>query len=286
MGELRVLFLGEIVGKAGVYCVKMLLRQLKEVRGIDFVIANGDGATGGYGIGKNHSAYLHKLGVDVITSGECIYYKKDMVDHIARSPYILRPANYPVGNPGYGWRVYDVGNRSIGIINLLGLAGFENTHLENPFLLVNRILERMTEATQTIVVDFHAVATAEKQVMFHHVSGRVTAVVGTHTKAMTADERVLPSGTACITDVGRTGSFQSVGGLDPDVEIRKYLTQIREYSRDAWDALELQGVEVLIDEHGTARAIERIRVPFTGERENDREGTRNESTGNVGHDQV
>ena len=101
---IRVLYIGEIVGKAGVYCIKQALPKLKPELGINFVIANGEGATGGFGIGKNHSIYLHKLGIDVITGGEKIYYKKDMVPHIAKSPYILRPANYPPSNPGRGWR--------------------------------------------------------------------------------------------------------------------------------------------------------------------------------------
>ena len=110
---MRVLYLGEIVGSSGVYCVKKLLPTLKEKHRVDFTVAGGDGATGGYGTGKKHSAYLHKLGIDVLTGGECIYYKKDMVPHMEKAPYILRPANYPPENPGVGYRVYPAGSESI-----------------------------------------------------------------------------------------------------------------------------------------------------------------------------
>ncbi len=248
------------MGKAGVYCIKKLLPALREQEQIDFVIANGDGATGGYGIGKNHSIYLHKLGIDVITGGECVYYKKDMVDHIAKSPYILRPANYPQGNPGLGWHVYETGPHKVGVISLLGLAGFSNAHLQNPFLLVPHIVERIAQQTKHIIVDFHAATTAEKQAMFYHLAGTVSAVIGSHTKVLTADERVLPTGTAVITDAGRTGSMRSIGGLDPEIEIRKYLTQIREYSKDTWDGLELQGVLLDMGADGRAGLIKRVRI--------------------------
>lgn len=261
MKPLRILYLGEIVGKSGVYCVKQLLPALKAERAVDFVIANGEGATGGFGIGKNHSIYLHKLGVDVITSGECIYYKKDMVEHLTKAPYILRPANYPFGNPGRGWMIYTREERRIGVVCLLGQAGFQRVHLQNPYLLLAELVERIAKETSTILVDFHAGTTAEKYTMFYQMDGKVSAVIGSHTKALTADERVLPGGTAVIGSAGRTGSLLSVGGLDPDIEIRKFLTQVHEHSREAWAGLELQGVLVEIDGGGRATSIERLRLP-------------------------
>jgi len=256
----KILFIGEIVGSSGVFCVKNLLPKIKEQRGIDFVVADGERATGGFGIGKNHAVYLHKLGVDVITSGECIYYKKDMVTHIARAPYILRAANYPYGNPGRGWRIYAKNERRIAIVNLLGQGGFRRTHVSNPFILLPSLIEKIKQETNTILVDFHAVTTAEKSTMFHHMDGRVSALIGTHTRVPTADERVLPGGTAIITDVGRTGSINSVGGLEPEIEINKFLTQIPERSKTAWDKLELQGVIIYIDAEGKAKGIERLRL--------------------------
>lgn len=268
---LRVLFIGEIVGKAGVFCVKKLLPELKKERNIDFVIANGEGTTGGFGIGKNHAIYLHKLGIDVITGGEKIYYKKDIVPHLAKAPYMLRPANYPPGNPGRGWRVYSVGEQRIAVISLLGQSGFSRVHLSNPFTFLPEIVTRLKEETPTIILDFHATTTAEKYTMFHHADGLVSAVVGNHFKVQTADEAILPKGTGVICDVGRTGSQLSVGGLDPKIEIEKFLLQIPERSRDAWEGLELQGILLDIDDQGQTTAIERLRVPCE-EAPNDRTG--------------
>ncbi|MBN1411229.1 MAG: YmdB family metallophosphoesterase [Spirochaetales bacterium] len=256
---MKVLFIGEIVGKTGVFCVKKMLPDIKKQYGIDFVIANGEGATGGFGIGKNHSIYLRKLGIDVITSGECIYYKKDMVDYIETASFILRPLNYPHGNPGRGWRIYTRDNFKIAVINILGLYGFDKVHLNNPFIILQDLVERISQQTPIIIVDFHASATAEKRSMFFHLAGKVSAVIGTHTKAITADEEVMPEGTAIITDAGRTGSLESVGGLNQEIEIRKYLRQIHEYSKPASSKLELQGVVIEIDLDGKARAITRLR---------------------------
>jgi metallophosphoesterase (TIGR00282 family) len=271
--SIKILFIGEIVGKSGVFCVKKLLAQVRKEHAIDFVIANGEGATGGYGIGKNHSIYLHKLGIDCITSGECIYYKRDMVDHIRRSPYILRPVNYPYDNPGRGWMVYEKDGFKIGVINILGQAGFDRIHLANPYHLLPEIANRVAQQTNIIIVDFHASASAEKIGMFLHMDGKVAAVLGTHTKVLTADETVLPGGTAVITDTGRTGAFHSVGGLDPEIEIRKYLTQIQEYSKESWEKLAFQGVVIEAGTDGKARSIERIHVPYEGEtNERDRDG--------------
>ena len=260
---MRVLFLGEIVGKSGVWCVKELLPKVKKEHAVDFVIADGEGATGGFGIGKSHAIYLHKLGINCITLGECAYYKKDIVDHFSRAPYLLRPANYPQKNPGRGWMVYEAGDRKIAVLSLLGQSGFRRVHLKNPYSLLPKLLEPITSHTRTIIVDFHAVTTAEKSTMFYVADGKVSAVIGTHTKAPTADERILSGGTAVITDAGRTGSIQSVGGLDPEIEIRKLTTLIHEYSKEAWGKLEMQGVIVDIGDDGRATSIKRLRETIT-----------------------
>ncbi len=258
---IRVAFLGEIVGKAGVFCVKQLLPEFVKEQKIDFVIAEGEGATGGFGLGKNHSIYLHKLGIDVLTGGECIYYKLDMVDHIKTARYILRPANYPPGNPGRGWGVYRKKERTVGVVVLLGQSGFNRVHLSNPFSFLPEIVKRMRDETNAIIVDFHASTTAEKYTMFYHADGKVSAVIGTHTKVMTSDEAIMPNGTGVICDVGRCGSQDSVGGLSQEVEIRKFLTQVPERSQDAWDNLELQGVVLTIDDNGRTENIERFKLP-------------------------
>ncbi|MFP3959033.1 MAG: YmdB family metallophosphoesterase [Spirochaetaceae bacterium] len=260
----RILFVGEIVGKAGVYCIKTLLSQLRAERGIDFVIADGDGTTGGFGIGKNHSVYLRKLGIDCITTGDQAYFKKDMVTHIDGAPYILRAANFPQDNPGRGWRHYPAGDRRVAVINLLGQSGFTKLHLDNPFILLPGLVARAKRDTDIVVVVFHAVTTAEKYSMIHMVDGQVSALIGSGQRVPTSDAEVRSGGTAFICDAGRTGSIDSVGGLDPTVEIRQYLTQIPERSAEAWGRLELQGLLVEVEDDGTATSVERIRVSCAG----------------------
>jgi len=261
MASLRVLFIGEIVGKSGVWVVKELLPKIRQEKRIDFVIADGEGATGGFGIGKNHAVYLHKLGIDAITTGECSYYKKDIVEHFNRAPYMIRPANYPPRNPGRGFMIFEKNGRKIAVVSLLGVAGFKRVHLKNPFSLLPKLLELIAPETNTVVLDFHAVTTAEKATMFSMSDGKISAVIGTHTKALTSDDRVMPGGTGVITDAGRTGSIASVAGLDPEIEIRKLTTLVHEYSREAWATLEMQGVVLEVGDDGKAISMERFREP-------------------------
>ncbi len=259
---MKFLFIGEIVGSSGVFTVKSLLPNLRKELGVDLVIADGEGATGGFGIGKAHAVYLHKLGVDVITTGECAYYKKDIVDHFAKARYMLRPCNYPWDNPGRGWLLTGPDAHKTAVVSVLGQAGFGRVHLANPFHVLPGLLERVKRDTQTIIVDYHATTTAEKAALFHFLKGQVSAVIGTHGKVQTADERLL-DGTAVITDAGRTGSFDSVGGFDPEIEIRRFLTQIPEPSKPVWSRLELQGVLVDVAADGKAAYIERVRRECT-----------------------
>jgi len=258
VAETGILFIGEIVGKSGIYALKNLLPKLKERYKPDFVIANGEGATGGFGIGMSHAVYLHKLGVDVLTSGERIYYKRDMVSFLDKTAYVLRPANYPWDNPGRGWGFYSRNERTLAVINMLGMSGFARVHLANPFLMIRDVIERISERAKYVVLDFHASATAEKETMFQLLDGKITAVIGTHTRVLTADAHVTERGTAVVTDVGRTGSNFSVGGLEPSTEIKKFLTQVHEYSKDAWGSFQLQAVFLKADENGRALKIERI----------------------------
>ena len=264
--HVRILFIGEIVGKAGVYCIKAGLSSAKEELGADFVIANADGATGGFGIGKNHSIYLRKLGIDVLTGGDQIYYKKDMVPHIDSAYYLLRPANYPPTTPGRGWRYFTVGGKDSGegapriaVISMLGQSGYERVHLSNPYTYLPELAGRARAETPFVIVDFHATTTAEKNTMFYHMDGQVSAVVGTGTRVQTADAHLTAQKTAVITDAGRTGSQASVSGFDPEPEIRAFLTAIPERSQESWEALELQGVLIDLADDGTASSIEPVR---------------------------
>ena len=258
---LRILGVGEIVGKPGIFAAKSVLQKLKEERKIDFVIANGDGATYGYGMGKNHSIYLRKLGVDVLTGGDQIYFKKDLHPHMEQASYILRPANFPPGNPGRGWRVYSVGGVRVGVINLLGLAGFNRVHPSNPFSFLPEIVKRLSSEVALTILDFHSCTTAEKATMNLMADGVVSAVFGTGMKTLTADEEILPKGTAVVSDTGRTGSILSVGGFKPETEIQQFLTAIPERSQEWWQGLEFQGVLVEFDGEGKAVSIETLRIP-------------------------
>ena len=255
---MKILFIGEIVGKAGIFTLKNSLKEIIKDNDIEFVIANGNGTTGGFGIGKNHSIYLKKIGINVITTGECAYYKKDIVQHFPRARYLLRPANYPPGNPGRGWGIYDVGDQKVGVINILGLFGYSRVHLSNPYTYLPELVRKIKLETNIIITNFHSLTTAEKQTMFHHMDGSLSAIVGTGVKSLTADAKITSKGTATITDCGRTGSLQSVGGLDPEIEIQKFLTQIPERSADFFSEQHLQGVILEIDEKGKSKDIKTI----------------------------
>ncbi|HPZ15771.1 MAG TPA: TIGR00282 family metallophosphoesterase [Sphaerochaeta sp.] len=259
--SIRVLFLGEIVGKGGIAAVKGALKPLKQERSIDVVIANGEGATGGFGLGKAHSMQLLKLGIDIITGGEKIYYKLDMVEFIAQNPSILRPANYPQQNPGRGVRYLNVGEQKLCVINLLGNADFPRTHLSNAFSLAQYLVDQALGEGAIPLVQFHASPTAEKLTMGHMLKGKAAAVIGTHTKVLSGDATILEGGTAYITDNGRCGSQMSVGGFDSQVEIDKQISAIPTRSQECWQDLELVGVLVEIDESGKAVGIETIRIP-------------------------
>jgi calcineurin-like phosphoesterase len=158
----------------------------------------------------------------------------------------------------------------VAVINALGYSGFDRVHVRNPFRLLPGVIERIRQKTSTIIVDFHAQTTAEKGTMHHLLDGTVSAILGTHTRVLTADERILPGGTAVLTDAGRTGSLNSVGGLEPEIEIRKFITQVPARSKPSWSNLELQGAMIQVDEEGKAVRIERVKV-FCGEEHGEEE---------------
>jgi metallophosphoesterase (TIGR00282 family) len=259
--SMKVLFLGEIVGRPGIACVKQALKPLRAERGIDLVIANAEGATGGFGLGKAHSMQLLKLGIDLITGGEKIYYKLDMVEFIAKNSSILRPANYPQQNPGRGVRYLNVGERKVCVINILGNAEFPRTHLSNAFSLANYLVDQAIAEEAIPLVQFHASPTAEKQALGFMLAKRAAAVIGTHTKVLSGDASIIEGATAYISDNGRCGSQRSVGGFAPEDEIEKLITALPVRSQECWDDLALVGVLVEIDDAGKATSIEPIRVP-------------------------
>jgi metallophosphoesterase (TIGR00282 family) len=258
---LRILYIAEIVGKAGVYALKMALGELKKQKNADFVIAGADGVTGGNGLGRNHAAYLHKMGINVLTTGDCCFYKRDLVENLGKISYVLRPENLNLQAPGIGARIYAVGAAKVAVAVLLGQSGFARLHGDNPYARLPALLERLRRETPYVVVDFHAEATAEKRTLFALADGACSAVIGSHNRVQTADETVLPGGTAVITDAGRTGSRNSVGGADIHERIQEYLTGIPDWTKEAWEQPEIQGVCLDIDSDGKSSYIERIQWP-------------------------
>jgi metallophosphoesterase (TIGR00282 family) len=259
-----VLYVAEIVGKTGVFVFKTALPELKQRYPHDFLIACADGATGGNGLGRNHAAYLHKIGANVITTGECCFFKKDLTENLEKTLYVLRPDNLNPQAPGTGSRIYKTGvhanGEKLAVAVLLGQSGFNRLHSHSPFVRLPVLLERLRQETPYVIIDFHAQATAEKKTLFFTADGGCSAVIGSHTRVQTADETVLPKGTAVISDAGRTGSSESVGGCDTASRIQEYISGIPEWTKDAWDKPELQGVYIDIAPDGRAKSIERIRV--------------------------
>ena len=262
---MTVFYAAEIVGKAGIYAFRRGLSELKKKCGIDFVVANADGATSGGGLGRRHAACLHKLGANALTLGDFSFYKKDLTQNLDKLPFVIRPYNLVPDAPGHGARVYDLnagnGNR-IAVAQLLGQVGFSKLHAENPYEAVLSLLENLRMETPYIILDFHTLATAEKKTLFALIDGHCSAAIGSHTRIQTADNRVLSGGTACITCAGRTGSQISVGGLAPEIAIRAYLTGIPSWQKEAETAPALQGVLVDIASDCKALSIERINIPI------------------------
>jgi len=264
----RILYVAELVGKAGIHALKKALPGLKKERTIHFTLVCADGATGGNGLGRHHAGYIRKLGADVITTGDCCFYKKDLVETWA--PYVLRPANLGGMDtntnervPGFGWRVFKTAVEGaeikVAAAVLLG-ANFIRLKADNPFTRITSLLEKLRSQTPFVVLDFHAWATGEKRTLFTAAAGSCTAIIGSHGRVQTADEEIL-DGTAVICDAGRTGSTESVGGNDIASRIREYRSGIPDWTKDAWDKCELQGVIIETDDQGRALSIERIRIP-------------------------
>ena len=215
---MRILTIGDVVGKNGVDFFCNTVPAYKRTMGVDLCIVNGENSTDGNGITPASSEDLFQHGADVITTGNHAYRRREMYDFFENSPYVLRPANYPDGNPGKGYCKVDMGRVQVGVINLMGTTYMEP--LGNPFIEVDNILEELKDC-RIIIVDFHAEATSEKRAMGFYLDGRVSAVVGTHTHVQTADEQVMPNGTGYITDLGMTGAIQSVLGVKSEIIIDK-----------------------------------------------------------------
>jgi metallophosphoesterase (TIGR00282 family) len=265
---LKVLFLGDIIGKPGRNAVERNLDRLVSQYLVDMVLANGENSAGGIGISVKTCQSLLGTGIDVLTTGNHVFKKREIYDLLDKEERLLKPANYPPDTPGRGYNIYQIeklGNLKVAVINLCGRVFVEN--LDCPFRTANRILDYVSEEAPVTIVDMHAEVTSEKVAMGWYLNGRVSAVIGTHTHVQTADERILPgNGTAYITDVGMVGSRDSVIGVKKENIIQRFITGMPQKFTVARDDVWINGVIVDIDEKsGKARSIKRINHKADGE---------------------
>jgi len=255
-----VLFVGDIVGRPGRRAVARLLPRLIETHRADYVIVNIENAAGGFGVNPETLAELAELPIDCFTTGNHVWDKKEGIDLLDREPRLLRPANYPEGNPGRGvHRGETAAGCQVATINLEGQVFMKA--IDSPFRVADRLLAELPVEVKVIVVDFHAEATSEKQAMAFYLDGRVSAVLGTHTHVPTADERLLPGGTALQTDVGMTGPYESIIGFRPDRVLHRFLLQTPAAFEVAKRDVRLAAVVLDVDEtSGKTRRIERLLV--------------------------
>ncbi len=255
---MKLLFIGDIFGRPGRELVRRGLRGLAEEFSADFIIANAENAAGGFGITREIGDALLGYGVDVMTSGNHVWDKKEGMAYIGAEARLLRPANYPAGAPGHGAIVARAGNgRTVGVINVMGRVFMQA--IDDPFAVAMREIEAMRSRTRVILVDFHAEATSEKIAMGWYLDGKVSAVIGTHTHVQTADDRILPGGTAYITDAGMTGPHDSIIGSDKEAVLTRFLTGLPARFEPATDNPRLHGLALDVDdESGRATSIERL----------------------------
>lgn len=254
----RLFFVGDIIGKPGRQALSASLHRIVDRHLIDLVVANGENAAGGFGLTGETAGELFSLGVHVLTSGNHIWDKKDALPLIDSDERILRPANYPPETAGRGWGLYETASGvQVGVVNLEGRVFMNN--LDCPFRMADELVGLLRQTTPVILVDFHAEATSEKRALGWYLDGKVSAVVGTHTHVQTADEEILPNGTAYLTDAGMTGSFDSVIGMNREQAVRKFVSQMPVKFDVAKRDIRLNGVVVEVDEE-TGRALQVTRV--------------------------
>jgi 2',3'-cyclic-nucleotide 2'-phosphodiesterase len=259
----RLLFVGDVIGKPGRRALQTLLPRLVDRNQADYVVVNVENSAGGFGVTPDVLREIEDLPIDVYTTGNHVWDKKEVLDLLERHPKLLRPANYPDGNPGRGLHLGETAaGIPVAVINLEGMVFMSN--LDSPFHKADRLLQGLDSKYKVIFVDFHAEATSEKQAMGFYLDGRVSAVVGTHTHVPTADERVLPKGTAYQTDAGMTGPYESIIGMRADKVLKRFLLQTPSAFEVAKQDVRLAGAVIDVDEAtGKARGIERLLVPYT-----------------------
>ncbi|MGE5654754.1 MAG: TIGR00282 family metallophosphoesterase [Bacillota bacterium] len=257
---MRILFIGDVIGQPGRDFLNDRLMEIRRRRQVQCVIANGENAAGGNGLTLPVAQEMFAAGVDLITSGNHIWDKREILDFIDREDRIVRPANYPPGTPGRGstWVTLGADGVQLAVINLAGRVFLQE--LDCPFRSLDQELAKIPDGVKTIIVDFHAEASSEKVAMGWYADGKVSAVLGTHTHVQTADERILPRGTAYISDVGMTGPINSVLGVRTDLILHRFLTQRPVKFDLAPGPVAMNAVLVDIEPSGRARSIERVLI--------------------------
>jgi len=258
---MKVLFIGDIMGEPGRRAIARTLHKVVAQHAVDLVIGNGENVAGGFGITPELAHELYEMGLSVITTGNHAWDKKEVLDFFRHEPRLLRPANYPDGVPGRGSIVVETpGGERLGVLQVMGRAYMPT--LDCPFQVARREVARLKTETRAIIVDMHAEATSEKMAMGHFLDGEVAAVVGTHTHVQTADEQILPKGTAYITDIGMTGPIHSVIGIKKEIAIEKFLTGMPRRFEVASGPAVLSAVLLELDGAvGKAISIQRVRIP-------------------------
>ncbi len=254
---LKILFVGDIVGRPGRRILKACLAEICHSETVDLVIANGENSAGGFGISVDVCQELLTAGADVITLGNHTWDNREITKVLEQERRVIRPANYPDGTPGEGSYIATTERGTqVGVINILGLVFLEA--LSCPFLTADYYVNEIKKKTPYIIVDFHAEATSEKMALGWYLDGRVSAVIGTHTHIATADEKVLPKGTGYITDAGMTGPKHSVLGIDPQIVITKFLSKRPVRFELASGPIQFNGVLVEVNENGLTTNIKRV----------------------------
>lgn len=261
---MKLLFVGDVIGKPGRRILRSLLPELVDAHAVDFTVVNVENAAGGFGVTAQVLQEMEDLPIDCYSSGNHIWDKKEGVGLLSRIPNLLRPANYSADNPGTGLFLGETAaGVPVAVVNLEGCVFMNN--LESPFVVADRLLGDLPGEVKVILVDFHAEATSEKQALGIYLDGRVSAVLGTHTHVPTADERILAGGTAVLTDVGMTGPYEGIIGFRSDRSLQRFLLQTPTRLEVARRDVRLAGAVIDVDEDtGHARAIERLLLPGHG----------------------
>lgn len=254
---MKILMIGDVVARPGRMAILDRIQDLREQNEIDLVVMNAENVTGGFSISPSHADQLFAAGIDVMTSGNHIFDKREVVPYIERQPRLLRPANYPPKTPGNGMWTGEVGGVGVAVINLIGRVFMQPS--DDPFRAVDELLENLSPDVKVRLVDMHAEATSEKTAMGWHLDGRVSAVVGTHTHVQTADERILTEGTAYLTDLGMTGSYAGAIGMAKEDVITRFTSVLRKRAEHSIGDVRICAAIIDVDEtSGRAREISRL----------------------------